>query len=220
MATTRAGSGQIQPNIKLEGNEGIVIPVGTTAQRNPNPVEGEIRFNTDLNTFEGYTGQIWGGMGPFPFVKSEYFEGDGSTYTFALEQQVANPDDLTVLLNGVQLRPGIDFQLIGQRNIVFEEDDGTIRPPDSGSTVSIRYFVPITSASVIANSISIEELAHLVKEIVGFQGYIKWDKTKPDGTTRKLMDSSKLKKLGWMPKYDLSSGLRSVYEWYKKEGMK
>ena len=159
MATTRAGSGQIQPNIKLEGNEGIVIPVGTTAQRNPNPVEGEIRFNTDLNTFEGYTGQVWGGMGPFPFVKSEYFEGDGSTFSFALEQQVANPDDLTVLLNGVQLRPGIDFQLVGQRNIVFEEDDGSVRPPDSGSTVSIRYFVPITSASVIANSISIEELA-------------------------------------------------------------
>ena len=159
MATTRAGSGQIQPNIRLEGNGGIVIPVGTTAQRNPNPVEGEIRFNTDLNTFEGYTGQVWGGMGPFPFVKSEYYEGDGSTYSFALEQQVANPDDLTVLLNGVQLRPGIDFQLVGQRNIVFEEDDGTIRPPFAGSTVSIRYFVPITSASVIANSISVEELA-------------------------------------------------------------
>jgi hypothetical protein len=159
MATTRAGSGQIQPNIKLQGTEGIVIPVGTTAQRNPNPVEGEIRFNTDLNTFEGYTGQVWGGMGPFPFVKSEYFEGDGSTTSFALEQQVANPDDLTVLLNGVQLRPGIDFQLVGQRNIVFEEDDGTIRPPLAGSIIGIRYFVPITSASVIANSISVEELA-------------------------------------------------------------
>ena len=159
MATTRAGSGQIQPNIRLEGNGGIVIPVGTTAQRNPNPVEGEIRFNTDLNTFEGYTGQVWGGMGPFPFVKSEYFEGDGSTFSFALEQQVANPDDLTVLLNGVQLRPGVDFQLVGQRNIVFEEDDGDIRPPTAGSTISIRYFVPITSASVIANSISVEELA-------------------------------------------------------------
>jgi len=159
MATTRAGSGQIQPNIKLQGSEGIVIPVGTTAQRNPNPVEGEIRFNTDLNTFEGYTGQVWGGMGPFPFVKSEYFEGDGSTFSFALEQQVANPDDLTVLLNGVQLRPGIDFQLVGQRNIVFEEDDGTINPPTFGSTIGVRYFVPITSASVIANSISVEELA-------------------------------------------------------------
>ena len=159
MATTRAGSGQIQPNIRLEGNGGIVIPVGTTAQRNPNPVEGEIRFNTDLNTFEGYTGVVWGGMGPFPFVKSEYFEGDGSTYTYPLEQQVANPDDLTVLLNGVQLRPGIDFLIVGQRNIVFEEDDGTIRPPTAGSTISVRYFVPITSASVIANSISVEELA-------------------------------------------------------------
>ena len=159
MATTRAGSGQIQPNLKIQGSEGIVIPVGTTAQRNPNPVEGEIRFNTDLNTFEGYTGQVWGGMGPFPFVRSEYFEGDGSTYTFALDQQVANDEDLTVLLNGVQLRPGIDFQLVGQRNIIFEEDDGSIRPPLAGSTISIRYFVPITSASVIANSISIEELA-------------------------------------------------------------
>lgn len=159
MATTRAGGGQIQPNVKLEGNEGIVIPIGTTAQRNPNPVEGEIRFNTDLNTFEGYTGQVWGGMGPFPFVKSEYFEGDGSTYSFALEQQVANADDLTVLLNGIQMRPFIDFQLVGQRNIVFEEDDGTIRPPLAGSVIGIRYFVPITSASVIANSISVEELA-------------------------------------------------------------
>ena len=159
MAKTRAGGSQIQSNLRIQGNEGIVIPVGSTAQRNPTPVEGEIRFNTDLNTFEGYTGQVWGGMGPFPFVKSEYFEGDGSTYTFALEQQVANEEDLTVLLNGVQLRPGIDFQLVGQRNIVFEEDDGTIAPPSSGSTISIRYFVPITSASVIANSISVEELA-------------------------------------------------------------
>ena len=159
MAKTRAGGSQIQPNLKIQGSEGIVIPVGSTAQRNPTPAEGEIRFNTDLNTFEGYTGQVWGGMGPFPFVKSEYYEGDGSTYSFALEQQVANDEDLTVLLNGVQLRPGIDFQLVGQRNIVFEEDDGTIRPPSQGSTISIRYFVPITSASVIANSISVEELA-------------------------------------------------------------
>ena len=159
MAKTRAGSGQIQPNVKLQGNEGIVIPVGTTAQRNPNPVSGEIRFNTDLFTFEGYTGQVWGGMGPFPFVNSEYFEGDGSTYSFALESQVSNPEDLTVLLNGIQLRPGIDFQLVGQRNIVFEEDDGTIRPPLAGSQISVRFFVPITSASVIANSISVEELA-------------------------------------------------------------
>lgn len=159
MAKTRAGSGQIQPNLKIEGNEGIVIPVGNTAQRNPNPVEGEIRFNTDLNTFEGYTGQLWGGMGPFPFVKSEYFEGDGSTTTFVLDQQVSNPEDFILYLNGVQLREGIDFKLVGFRNIIFEEADGTINPPLVDSEISVRYFVPITSATVIANSISVEELA-------------------------------------------------------------
>ena len=159
MARTRAGSGQIQPNLKITGDQGIIIPVGTTAQRNPSPEPGEVRFNTDLATFEGYTGQIWGGMGPFPFVKSEYFEGDGSTYSFALEQQVSNPEDLTVLINGIQLRAGIDFIIVGQRNVVFEEEDGTINPPNNGAEISIRYFVPITSASVIANSISVEELA-------------------------------------------------------------
>ena len=159
MARTRAGSGQIQPNLKIQGDQGIIIPVGTTAQRNPSPEPGEVRFNTDLATFEGYTGQIWGGMGPFPFVKSEYFEGDGSTYSFALEQQISNPEDLTVLINGVQLRAGIDFQIVGLRNLVFQEDDGTINPPNPGAEISVRYFVPITSASVIANSISVEELA-------------------------------------------------------------
>jgi hypothetical protein len=159
MAKTRAGSGQIQPNLKIEGNEGIVIPVGNTAQRNPNPTPGEVRFNTDLSTFEGYTGQVWGGMGPFPFVKSEYFEGDGSTTTFSLDQPVSNPEDFILYLNGVQLREGVDFQLVGFRNIIFEEADGTVNPPLDSSEISVRYFVPITSATVIANSISVEELA-------------------------------------------------------------
>ena len=159
MAKTRAGSKQLQENLKFEGSKGIIIPIGPTAERNPTPESGEIRFNTDLNTFEGYTGEVWGGMGPFPFVKAQYFEGDGSTSSFELDQATSNPDDLTVSVNGVMMRPGIDFQLVSQRFIVFEEDDGQIRPPLAGSSITVRYFVPITSASVIANSISVEELA-------------------------------------------------------------
>jgi len=159
MAKTRAGSGQIQGNVKFQGSQGIIIPIGPTNERNPTPEAGEIRYNTDLNTFEGYTGEVWGGMGPFPFVKTQYFEGDGSTTSYELEQATSNPDDITVSVNGVMMRPGIDFQLVGQRFVVFEEDDGTIRPPLAESTITIRYFVPITSASVIANSISVEELA-------------------------------------------------------------
>lgn len=60
----------------------------------------------------------------------------------------------------------------------------------------------------------IKELAELVKEIVGFEGEIIWDTSKPDGTPRKLLDVSKIKSLGWQPKIPLEEGIRKTYEWY------
>ena len=60
--------------------------------------------------------------------------------------------------------------------------------------------------------ISIKELANLVAEIVGFKGTIKWDKTMPDGTPRKLLDISKIKNLGWSPQINLKDGLNSTIE--------
>ena len=68
-----------------------------------------------------------------------------------------------------------------------------------------------------SKEISIEELALLVKEIVGFQGDIKWDNTKPDGTPRKLMDSSRLNNLNWRSTIALEDGIKSVYEHFKKD---
>ncbi|KAF9621926.1 hypothetical protein IFM89_029146 [Coptis chinensis] len=62
--------------------------------------------------------------------------------------------------------------------------------------------------------VSIKELAELVKEVVGFQGELVWDSSKPDGTPRKLMDSSKLAGLGWVPKISLRDGLVDTYKWY------
>ncbi len=64
--------------------------------------------------------------------------------------------------------------------------------------------------------ITIKELGILVKKITGFQGKIVWDKTKPDGTPRKLLDISKIKKLGWKPKTKLETGLQKTYQWYLK----
>ncbi|KAI3446702.1 hypothetical protein Pfo_003367 [Paulownia fortunei] len=58
--------------------------------------------------------------------------------------------------------------------------------------------------------VSIKELA----EVVGYEGEIVWDSTKPDGTPRKLMDSSKLEGLGWKPKISLEEGLKDTYQWY------
>lgn len=62
--------------------------------------------------------------------------------------------------------------------------------------------------------VSIKELAELVKEVVGFEGELAWDSSKPDGTPRKLMDSSKLKELGWEAKISLKDGLKDTYKWY------
>lgn len=62
------------------------------------------------------------------------------------------------------------------------------------------------------SDISIRDLAELVRRIVGFKGNILWDTTKPDGTPRKLMDSSRLFALGWKPRVDFETGIRLAYQ--------
>ena len=67
--------------------------------------------------------------------------------------------------------------------------------------------------------ISILELAELIGKVVGFDGQIVPDKTKPDGAPRKLLDSNKITNLGWSAKISLEEGIRRTYNWYK-EGIK
>lgn len=64
--------------------------------------------------------------------------------------------------------------------------------------------------------ISIGELAALVAEVVGYRGDIRWDRTKPDGMPRKLMDSSRIAALGWKPATSLRAGLAETYAWYRR----
>jgi GDP-L-fucose synthase len=66
------------------------------------------------------------------------------------------------------------------------------------------------------DDISIRELAELVCEVVGFDGELSWDKTKPDGTPRKLLDVSKLRGLGWTPTIPLRDGIAQTYDWFLK----
>ena len=73
---------------------------------------------------------------------------------------------------------------------------------------SEEQFINVGSGS----EITIRELSELVKRTVGFSGEIVWDKSKPDGTPRKLMDSSRLFALGWKPQVDLAAGIRLAYE--------
>jgi GDP-L-fucose synthase len=63
--------------------------------------------------------------------------------------------------------------------------------------------------------ISIRELAELICEVVGFDGELAWDTSKPDGTPRKLLDVSKLCALGWQPAISLRDGIARTYEWFR-----
>ncbi len=64
------------------------------------------------------------------------------------------------------------------------------------------------------NDISIKELADLIRTIVDFKGEVAWDIAKPDGTPKKLLDASKIHKLGWKPKIELIDGIKITYQQY------
>jgi GDP-L-fucose synthase len=63
----------------------------------------------------------------------------------------------------------------------------------------------------------IRELAETVREVVAYRGDIFWDRSKPDGTPRKLMDTQRLSALGWKPSIDLREGIQRTYAWYLEQ---
>jgi GDP-L-fucose synthase len=64
------------------------------------------------------------------------------------------------------------------------------------------------------SEISISELAFLVCEVVGFKGSVVFNKSRPNGTPRKLLDNSKIRELGWKPQIELREGVKSTYDWF------
>ena len=63
--------------------------------------------------------------------------------------------------------------------------------------------------------LSIRELAEMLKKITGYTGALSFDETKPDGTPRKLVDTTKINELGWYSQTPLPDGLQRTYEWYQ-----
>ncbi|MES2087640.1 MAG: GDP-L-fucose synthase [Patescibacteria group bacterium] len=91
---------------------------------------------------------------------------------------------------------------------------------DDFATAALFLMQNYNSGEIInvgtGTDISIKELAESVKKIVGFSGEILWDTTKPDGMPRKLLDVSKIHKLGWKHSVALEDGIHDTYEWYVK----
>ena len=66
----------------------------------------------------------------------------------------------------------------------------------------------------MGEDVSIKELAEIVKQTVAFEGVLKFDSSKPDGTPRKLLDVSKLNEAGWRAKINLVDGVKTTYLWF------
>ncbi len=82
-------------------------------------------------------------------------------------------------------------------------------------TLLERYDDPSPVNVGTGQDLTIAELATLVAEVVGFEGEIEYDRSKPDGTPRKLLDVTRMKSTGWQPKISLRDGVASTYEWFK-----
>jgi GDP-L-fucose synthase len=77
-----------------------------------------------------------------------------------------------------------------------------------------RYDAPEPINVGVGEDITIRGLAELVASVVGFEGGLTFDASKPDGTPRKLLDVSRITDLGWKPEIDLRQGIASTYKWF------
>ena len=77
-----------------------------------------------------------------------------------------------------------------------------------------KYSEPGTINLGSGQEITIQALAETIAMVVGYHGKLEFDKSKPDGTPRKIMDNSRIQALGWTPKTSLKQGIQEVYQWY------
>ena len=85
---------------------------------------------------------------------------------------------------------------------------------------NLRDFFDVNNTPLInigcGEDLTIKKTAEMIAEVVGYKGAVRWDTNKPDGTPQKLLDISKIRRLGWEPTIDLRNGIKSVYKWYLK----
>jgi GDP-L-fucose synthase len=67
------------------------------------------------------------------------------------------------------------------------------------------------------SDVSIAELAGIIAAVVGYDGPIEWDTSRADGTPRKLLDSQKIRAIGWRPEVRLEEGVRRTYDWFRRQ---
>ncbi|MEN8139485.1 MAG: GDP-L-fucose synthase [Bacteroidota bacterium] len=129
----------------------------------------------------------------------------------------------------VHLMENVDFSnIVSERHIDRSESEVEISHEDiveNCKTTESEKQTPVNELVEVRNThinigtgkeVSIKELAETIKEVVGFEGELYFNTDKPDGTMRKLTDSSKLESLGWKYSIELKEGINYAYNWYLK----
>ncbi len=136
---------------------------------------------------------------------------------FGLEKEIVEDNDNSII--SVLKKVGItgDHVTLWGTGEVYREfmhvddlADACIFLMESCSYDEIGEFINVGTGK----DIKIKELALIIKEIVGFNGEIRHDTTKPDGTPRKLLDVGRISSLGWKARIDLKEGIKNTYQWY------
>jgi GDP-L-fucose synthase len=117
------------------------------------------------------------------------------------EAKVAGDERVVVWGTGSPMRELIDADDLADACVFLLENDHSVRMINVGS----------------GEEISIRELAFLMKSVVGFDGDIAFDATRPDGTPRKIMDNAKITAMGWRSETSIEAGLKKMYAWFIKE---
>jgi GDP-L-fucose synthase len=155
----------------------------------------------------------------------------GSNFISAMPTNLYGPNDNFDLESShvlaALLRKAHDAKKSGARELVVW-GTGTPRREflhvDDCASACLHLLEKYHSPDIInvgcGEDISIRELAELICDIVGFDGDLAWDKSKPDGTPRKLLDVSKLRALGWTPTISLRDGIARTYGWFLKNNAK
>ncbi|WP_454879150.1 GDP-L-fucose synthase family protein [Sphingobacterium detergens] len=186
----------------------------------PQPLKEEYLLTGELEaTNEPYAIAKIAGIKMCDAYRSQY----GCNFISVMPTNLYGPND-NYDLNNSHVLPAL------LRKFIVAKDEGQDKVVIWGSGTPLREFLhadDLASACIhlmrnyneaglvnigVGEDISIYNLAELVKEIVGFEGNIVLDTSKPDGTPRKLMDISKLTKIGWQAKIPLRDGIFSVYE--------
>ena len=125
------------------------------------------------------------------------------------EAKLANRDEVIVWGTGTPLREFLFVDDLAEAIVFLIEN----------ADAAAIYGQGISHVNIgCGTDIAIGDLAELIRQIVGFQGEIRFDAEKPDGTPRKLLDISRLSKMGWAPKISLDDGLRKTYDWFLRFG--